>query len=56
MGNIVDKVAQHKTEAVLLGGIVAAFFHLHKERQEKEELKALLRTALESKQVGIKEF
>jgi putative protein kinase ArgK-like GTPase of G3E family len=56
MGNIVDKVYEHKTEVVLLGGVIATAYHLHKERQEKEELKALLRTALESKQVGVKEF
>lgn len=56
MGNVVEKVAEHKTEVVLLGGVFATFYHLHKERQEKEELKALLKTALESKQVGVKEF
>jgi hypothetical protein len=56
MGNVVESVSNHKTEVVLLGGIAATFYHLHKERQEKEELKSLLRTALESKQVGVKEF
>ena len=50
MGNIVDKISGHKTEAVLLGVIAGTLYHIHQERKEKEELKALLRTALESKQ------
>jgi hypothetical protein len=49
MGNIVDKISDHKTELVLLGGMAASFYHLNKERKEKEELRALLKTALESK-------
>jgi len=46
MGNIVDKISDHKTELVLFGGIVASFYHLNKERREKEELRALLKSAL----------
>lgn len=56
MGNVVESVSKHKTEVVLLGGLAATFYHLHRERKEKDELKALLRTALESKQAGMKEF
>jgi hypothetical protein len=29
--------------------MAASFYHLNKERKEKEELRALLKTALESK-------
>lgn len=46
MGNVVESVSKHKTEVVLFGGLVATVYHLHRERQEKEELKGLLRTAL----------
>jgi hypothetical protein len=46
MGNIVDKISDHKTELVLFGGIVASFYHLNKERREKDELRALLKSAL----------
>ncbi len=56
MGNIVDKISNHKIELVLLGGIAASFYHLIKERREKQDLRALLKTALESKQVGVKDF
>ncbi len=55
MGNIVDKIVEHKTETVLLGGVAAALFYLNKERQEKEQLRALLKSAIESK-LGVKEF
>lgn len=55
MGNIVDKVAEHKTEVVLLGGVAASLYHLYREKQEKDQLRALLKTALESK-LGVKEF
>lgn len=46
MGNVVDKVLEHKTEAVLLGSVFATLYHLHKEREEKEQLRALLKSAL----------
>jgi hypothetical protein len=56
MGNIVEKISNRKIELVLFGGIAASFYHLIKERREKVELRALLKTALESKQVGVKDF
>jgi hypothetical protein len=46
MGNVVESISKHKTEAVLLGGLAATLYHLQRERKEKDELKALLKTAL----------
>jgi len=35
MGNIVEKVASHKVEALLLAAIASAGFLIHKQHQEK---------------------
>ncbi len=56
MGVVVEKVSKHPTELVLLSGLAVTFYHLHRERKEKDELRALLQAAIENKQVGIKDF
>lgn len=56
MGAVVDKIALHKTELFILTGILTTFYHLNKERKEKQELETLLKTALEAKQIGMKDF
>lgn len=56
MGNIVDAVTSHKVETLLFGFIGAAGYLLYKTNKEKDQLRALLRKSLESKNEGIKEF
>jgi putative protein kinase ArgK-like GTPase of G3E family len=56
MGNIVDKVANHKLETLLLAAIAASGYLVYKQHNEKDELKKILLKALQAKEEGIKEF
>ena len=56
MGNIVEKVAAHKVEALLLAAIASAGFLIHSQHQEKQHLKDILLKSIKSKDSGIKEF
>lgn len=56
MGNIVEKVSSHKVEALLLAAIASAGFLIHRQHQEKEELKAIFLKTIQSKESGLKEF
>lgn len=49
MGTVVDKIAENKTEVFLFGGALTSL-------KEKEELKDLLKSALEAKQVPVSDF
>lgn len=49
MGNVVDKVASHKIELLLLAAITASGYLLFKQHQQKDELKQLLAKALQAK-------
>lgn len=50
MGNVVDKVASHKIEILLLAAITASGYLLFKQQQQKDELKKLLVKALQAEE------
>lgn len=49
MGNIVEKISNHKVEALLLAAIASAGYLIHKQHQEKEQLKAIFLKTIQSK-------
>jgi hypothetical protein len=56
MGNIVEKIAAHKLEALLVAAIAAGGYLIHNQHKEKEELKQVLLKSIKSKDSGMKEF
>ena len=56
MGNIVEKVASHKVEALLLAAIASAGYLIHRQHEEKQQLKDILFKSIKCKDSGIKEF
>ena len=56
MGNILEQLIAHKTELALIGGILASFYYLIKEKREKDQLTKVILSLVESKNSGVKEF
>lgn len=56
MGNIVEKIAAHKIEALLLAAIAGAGYLIHNQHQEQQKLREILLRSIKSKDTGIKEF
>ena len=56
MGNIVEGMAKHSIEWLLLAAIVSSGYLLYQQHQEKKQLQNMLLNTLQSKETGIKEF